>query len=378
MRRFWMLPILAAALVLAGCVVQGPSSTPSTTQPILTGWQDIGQNRYYYDEGGKPVTGWLNTGEGRFYLNSEGILQLGFVTIEGETYYLPGDGQILTGSQQVDGNTLYFTDNGCLWQGWMDTQAGRQYLQNGVPLTGWQDIGENRYYFGENAIMHTGWLESNGDRYFFRDDGRMGKGKVSVSADEVRYFTSTGKEVILVNPWNYVPEDYSPTLVSSSNYRVSEECLEALKQMLADCKAAGFESKVVSSYRSYNVQKQLYENRVRIYLNKGYSQAEAERIAATINAIPGTSEHQLGLAVDIVDVSYQVLNKEQENTPAQKWLLAHCWDYGFILRYPNDRTDVTGIIYEPWHYRYVGLELASELKGSGLCLEEYLDQLTED
>ena len=92
-------------------------------------------------------------------------------------------------------------------------------------------------------------------------------------------------------------------------------------------------------------------------------------------AFPGTSAHQLGLAVDIVDLSNQNLNESQEDTAVQKWLMENSWRYGFILRYPNDKSDVTGIVYEPWHYRYVGKEAAKEIYGQGICLEEYLEQI---
>ena len=88
--------------------------------------------------------------------------------------------------------------------------------------------------------------------------------------------------------------------------------------------------------------------------------------------MPGTSEHQLGLAVDLVDASYQVLDEAQASTPAQQWLMAHCWEYGFILRYPAEKQDITGIIYEPWHYRYVGRDHAQAIRQSGQCLEEFL------
>ena len=94
-------------------------------------------------------------------------------------------------------------------------------------------------------------------------------------------------------------------------------------------------------------------------------------------APPDTSEHQLGLAVDLVDASYQTLDSRQADTPAQKWLMAHSWEYGFILRYPTDKSDVTGIIYEPWHYRYVGRDYARQICESGLCLEEWLDKRQE-
>ena len=87
-------------------------------------------------------------------------------------------------------------------------------------------------------------------------------------------------------------------------------------------------------------------------------------------AVPGTSEHQLGLAVDIVDVNQQVLEEEQEDTPTQQWLLANSWKYGFILRYPENKSSITGITYEPWHYRYVGRQAAQEIYSQGICLEE--------
>ena len=90
---------------------------------------------------------------------------------------------------------------------------------------------------------------------------------------------------------------------------------------------------------------------------------------------PGTSEHHLGLAVDIIDTNLWALDERQADMPAQQWLMEHSWQYGFILRYPPEKTAVTGVIYEPWHYRYVGADLAAELYESGLTLEEYLDGL---
>jgi len=100
---------------------------------------------------------------------------------------------------------------------------------------------------------------------------------------------------------------------------------------------------------------------------------DAERIAATEVARPGTSEHHTGLAVDIIDADYPVLDDTQEQRPTQQWLMENSWRYGFVLRYPTGKTDITGIIYEPWHYRYVGEETAKLMEEQDLCLEEYLD-----
>lgn len=239
----------------------------------------------------------------------------------------------------------------------------------------WLETDSGKYYLHSDGSLHTGWLTLDGERYYFHEDGTMAVGKVQVPGSGTRYFTSTGKECILVNPWNYVPDDYSVKLSKYGDYKVAKLCLDDLKDMLADCKSAGNRAVVVSAYRSNSYQANLYERRVQRFIDQGYSRAEAEIEAAKRVAIPGTSEHELGLGLDIVDVTYQNLDKKQEETAAQQWLIKNSWKYGFILRYPNGKSDVTGIIYEPWHYRYVGKELAEELHSSGLCLEEYFEQL---
>ena len=179
----------------------------------------------------------------------------------------------------------------------------------------------------------------------------------------------------LVNPWNTIPQDWKVDLVSVGNgHKVDKTCYNDLVAMLDACTAAGFRPVVRSSYRTQATQKQLYENKVNQWKGYGYAEEEARKQAAAIVAPPGTSEHQLGWAVDLVDASYQVLNEKQATMPAQKWLMEHSWEYGFILRYPVNKSDVTGIIYEPWHYRYVGREHAKAIYESGLCLEEWLEQ----
>ena len=180
--------------------------------------------------------------------------------------------------------------------------------------------------------------------------------------------------LLLVNPWNAVPEDYAVSLVSiGDGESVDQRCYGDLMQMLDDCAVYGnAQPYVCSSYRTNDTQTRLYENKVDRLIAQGYSPSDARTEAAKAVAIPGTSEHQLGLAVDIVDLRYQVLDAGQEDTATQQWLMQNSWKYGFILRYPSDKTAVTGIIYEPWHYRYVGRENAKAIYESGLCLEEYL------
>ena len=185
--------------------------------------------------------------------------------------------------------------------------------------------------------------------------------------------------LMLVNPWNTVPEDFSVSLASvgEGDYQVDERCVEALNQMLEDCRAAGLSPAVCSAYRTQQTQERLYKQEVKDLMALGWARTKAEQTAARSTAVPGTSEHQLGLAVDLVDNHYWKLDDKQATMPAQKWLMEHSWEYGFILRYPDEKSDITGIIYEPWHYRYVGREATQTIYEQGLCLEEYLQQREE-
>lgn len=177
----------------------------------------------------------------------------------------------------------------------------------------------------------------------------------------------------LVNPWNELPEDWQVDLVTLSNgLQIDRRCYDALQEMMDACREAGYEPLICSAYRTQETQQDLFNNKVAKLEAGGKSHDEAVQEAGTVVAVPGTSEHQLGLTVDVVDVNNQNLTEEQEKTPTQKWLMANSWRYGFIHRYPNSKSDITGIIYEPWHYRYVGVETAQTLRESGQCLEEYL------
>lgn len=186
--------------------------------------------------------------------------------------------------------------------------------------------------------------------------------------------SATDNELLtLVNPWNELPEDWQVDLVTLSNgLQIDRRCYDALQEMMDACREAGYEPLICSAYRTQETQQDLFNNKVAKLEAGGKSHDEAVREAGTVVAVPGTSEHQLGLAVDVVDVNNQNLTEEQEKTPTQKWLMANSWRYGFIHRYPNSKSDITGIIYEPWHYRYVGKDAAQEIFNKGITLEEYL------
>ena len=261
--------------------------------------------------------------------------------------------------------------------GWVKEGGKTYYLREGGSRhIGWLELEGKRYYFDNMGVMQTGWMVLKDDTYYFLSDGSAAKGKVTIDGMSY-YFAATGAQIILVNPWNMVPADYKPAIKDiEDGYSIEKVCKEPLEQMLADCRAAGHGVAIVSGYRRHSTQITLYNRKVNYFLDQGLSPAKAREEAGKIVAMPGTSEHELGLAVDLVDTDYMSLDEAQENTDTQKWLMEHCWDYGFILRYPNNKSEKTGIIYEPWHYRYVGKEVAKELQESGLCLEEYLEQLS--
>ena len=181
-------------------------------------------------------------------------------------------------------------------------------------------------------------------------------------------------ELILVNFENLLPENYAVELTQLADEQaVDARIAGELETMLADARAEGLSPVVVSSYRTEELQLTLYSNKVARLVEAGCSQEDAQTEAARWVARPGTSEHQLGLAVDIVAQSYPVLDAGQEDTPEQQWLLENAYRYGFVLRYPEGKSETTGIGYEPWHYRYVGKEAAEQMYWNNLCLEEYLE-----
>lgn len=203
-----------------------------------------------------------------------------------------------------------------------------------------------------------------------QDEQELRLTELSTRAQEFRSSLLT-----LVNPWNEVPEDLDVSLATVDGYLVDRRCRRALYDMLSDCREQGYLPIICSAFRTMEYQDMLYNNKIKRLMAEGVPRADAPSIAAQSVAIPGTSEHQLGLAVDIISETYTNLDRYQEQTAVQQWIMQNCWRYGFILRYPNGTTDITGIIYEPWHYRYVGAVTAKAVHESGLVFEEYLESI---
>lgn len=176
----------------------------------------------------------------------------------------------------------------------------------------------------------------------------------------------------LVNKDNSVSRDYVPELEEiDDGIMFDKRALPYLEKMIN----AMYKEKITgiwiaSAYRSYDKQEELFNNKVKYYKDKGKTQEEAEKLAQTIVQRPEMSEHNLGLAAD-----FNTVTNDFEDTKAFKWLKENAQDYGFILRYPKDKQEITGISYESWHWRYVGVEHAKIINQKGYCLEEYIEYL---
>ena len=181
--------------------------------------------------------------------------------------------------------------------------------------------------------------------------------------------------MVLANRSSVLPGDFTVAETATVGEAVVDaRIVEALRQMVNDAAAAGIKLKPTNGYRSIARQQELWDARVKTLMEGGLSQADAEAKAIDYTSAPGTSDHNTGLGLDIVSEDHPAKDAGFAETAAAQWLAEHAADYGFILRYPSDKTEATGMDYEPWHYRYVGSEQAHKIKESGLCLEEYLAQ----
>jgi len=175
--------------------------------------------------------------------------------------------------------------------------------------------------------------------------------------------------LIVVNRWNELPEDYSVELMELSNgQKIDCRIYPYLQEMFDAARLEGIYPVVREGYRTAEEQQEILDDKIQVYINQGYSRTRAKRTAKEWVALPGTSEHQLGLAVDI-NADKTRCSSEDVYT----WLDKNAYKYGFILRYPPAKQEITGTNYEPWHYRYVGVEAAKEIYEQDICLEEYFE-----
>ncbi|MBQ3252880.1 MAG: D-alanyl-D-alanine carboxypeptidase family protein [Oscillospiraceae bacterium] len=367
---------------------------------LTTGWVTVEGERYYFNEQAAMETGWVTTEEGTYFLAPDGVMQTGWLTQNEDRYYLQPDGaayagwldaaegtyyfgsdfKMHTGWLLFEENHYYLAADGIMQTGWLDLETGRYYLHpQGHRHTGWLDMDEGRYYLNADGIMQTGWLNAEDGIFFLAEDGKAHTGWLTIPQGRYymqengaavtgfvtlegtrRFFEEDGKYVPLVNPWNPITSDYQLQLVKVEGYQVDATCAEALQTMLSACRKAGNKVRINSAYRDEKKQQSIWEDYRKNYMAQGYSYAEAEKMTAGYVAVPGTSEHHLGVGIDL-----------GSGKKTYAWLAAHCWEYGFILRYPEDKTETTGFNYEPWHFRYLGKTLAKAVYESGVTLEEY-------
>lgn len=172
---------------------------------------------------------------------------------------------------------------------------------------------------------------------------------------------------LLANPWNEIG-DYTPELTTLERQQFDVRIADDMEAFVQAARAEGLSVLLSSGYRSYAEQTYLFNRKVAEY---------GEAVAQTIVARPGTSEHQTGLCCDITDRYYEMKDRSLEETELYQWMSEHCQEYGFIVRFPDGKEDVTGIIYEPWHFRYVGREAAAYIMEHDLTLEEFLELYNE-
>ena len=204
--------------------------------------------------------------------------------------------------------------------------------------------------------------------------------------------TKHGKNLMLLNNYNCLPDDYKWNLVYWSNGEaipesvrwskrngalnaVDKDVYAFAKKMFQDAAAADHPLELVSAYRSLELQDKLFGRAVDRYMSQGLTKEQAIKKENIERTFPGTSEHHSGLCMDVLNKGNQYLSVQFDKSPEFKWLSENAENYGFVLRYPKDKENITEIMYEPWHYRFVGVDNAKEMNRLNMCLEEYIDYL---
>lgn len=198
----------------------------------------------------------------------------------------------------------------------------------------------------------------------------------TVSSAKIKADSPKDTDILLVNKEHPLDESYVPQLKKYRDYGVEVDAsiYDALQKMLSDGEKEGLSFWIASGYRSMERQRELLDEDIEALVNRGYSYSEAYEEVVRETMPVGCSEHATGLAVDIVAKDYQILDERQGTTDEIKWLQKNCSQYGFILRYPKEKEEITKVAYESWHFRYVGADTAKAIMEQGITLEEYLEE----
>lgn len=201
----------------------------------------------------------------------------------------------------------------------------------------------------------------------------------STEGAEEKVFSRDDWKLVLINKEHSIPDDYTFPLGNINTMKGSMHCDERIIDDLLAMLQAACEDDITlaicSPYRDLEYQEMLFNRKIKRYMNMGMSYIEAYQLSSRAVTVPGASEHQIGLALDIVTDSYKELDEGFGETPAGIWLAENSYKYGFILRYPKGKEYITGIEYEPWHFRYVGIDAATVITEQGITLEEFWEDL---
>lgn len=230
------------------------------------------------------------------------------------------------------------------------------------------DYNEEEYIEGVDAAYTLDDLLENQTSYQADDN-------VPEEVLEDYEFDASDWRLVLINKQHPIPEDYSFKLGNiKDGMRCDERIINDLLAMMQAARDDGINLLIRSPYRSDNHQETNFNKRIRLYMGQGYSYMEAYKLTSQVIAVPGASEHQVGLALDIVCDTYDSLTEGFSETKAGQWLAEHSCEYGFTLRYPQGKEYITSIEFEPWHFRYVGRPAATIMHDEGICLEEFWDR----
>ena len=355
---------------------------------MQVGWINLKNKWYFLDNNGAMETGWFKVGSTWYYATSDGAMQTGWVKLKNKWYYLNDSGSMRSGWFQVNSTWYYATSDGAMQTGWVKLNNKWYFLKNsGAMQIGWFMNGGNWYYSATSGAMQTGWLQIGSKWYFLNSSGAMQTDWKQVN-NKWYYLFKSGQMasnttingykldkngawlsnqssniptyidgVLIVNKTLHLPSSYAPG--ESSTART------AFTQMATKAKSAGYSLTAFSTYRSYTYQSGLFDR---------YSKAHGVAKASRFSARAGQSEHQTGLAFDVGEVGKenQWASSSFASTNAAKWIAQNAHKYGFIIRYPEGKEHITGYIYEPWHLRYLGVDLATKVYNSNKTLEEYL------
>lgn len=229
-----------------------------------------------------------------------------------------------------------------------------------------EDIDETEFYTLEDILKDTA-------NYELEEENEDKSAEASEERELV--FDSSDWRLVLVNKHHPIPSDYSFSLgFVTDNMRCDKRIISDVIAMLQAAKSDGITLQIRSPYRTADRQEYLFYKKIKMYMNQGYSYMEAYKAASQVVTVPGASEHQIGLALDITSDTYIELDRGFGDTEAGKWLAEHCCEYGFILRYPEGKEYITSIKFEPWHFRYVGKDAATVIMQENICLEEFWDK----